>query len=266
MSIAITSDVLHCTDEEPSVSSFDRPFKLLVRDQTFLIDSASLSKVSPVFAVMMFGKDFENGRELEREIVDEKSDDISLFLGCLDDAKSINEGNFATVLRLANKYQVLPLIDSCEQFILIDRHFRRLKPDQLLTLLLAANDFHSKKEVIVKLILRLAAEDRTTLSRLKLSRLLPPQLYGAVIGANLNLSQVREIETMNAHLFKMEHNRTQYRRSACDMCKKITNAAYCEGCKRMLCEVHWKLNKCTSDYGARMLNELRTNMVDFEWD
>uniref|UniRef100_A0A914ZG68 BTB domain-containing protein n=1 Tax=Parascaris univalens TaxID=6257 RepID=A0A914ZG68_PARUN len=266
MSVAITTDSHHYTDAEPTVSSCDRPFKLLVKDQTFLIDSASLSKVSPVFAAMLFGKDFENGRELAREIVDEKSNDISTFLMCLSDAHCINESNFATVLRLANKYQVAPLVESCEQFILNEIDLQLLKPDQVLTLLLAANEFHLKKEVVVKLILRLASEEKTTFNRLKLSRLLPSQLYGAVIGANLSLSQAREIETMNSHLFKMERYRTQYKRAACDMCKKITNAAYCEGCKHVLCEMHWKTNKCSSDYGTRMLSELRTNIVDLEWE
>ncbi|VDK42598.1 unnamed protein product [Anisakis simplex] len=301
MSIAINSDLPHYSEEEPSVSGFGRPFKLLVKDQTFLIDSASLSKVSPIFAVMLFGKEFENGRELSREIVDEKSNDISIFLRCLDEPSCINgmlphflsvdtftflkrtffglwkilirlsnphipDGNFATVLRLANKYQVALLVDACEQFILNKIDLQRLKPDQLLTLLLAANEFHLRKEVIVRLILRLAAEEKTTFNRLKLSRLLPSQLYGAIIGANLNLIQTREIEAMNSHLFKMERYRTQYKRSMCDMCKKITSTAYCEGCKQQLCEMHWKANKCTSDYGKRMLNELRVNTVDLEWD
>lgn len=39
---------------------------------------------------MCFGKDFENGRELVREIVDEKTEDIQTFLNCVDDHSQIN--------------------------------------------------------------------------------------------------------------------------------------------------------------------------------
>lgn len=60
-------------------------------------------------------------------------------------------------------------------------------------------------------------------------------MYGAVIGTNINLTQLKEIETMNNHLFKMERNKTQYRRSTCDLCKKITDAAYCEGKFALIC-------------------------------
>lgn len=38
------------------------------------------------------------------------------------------------------------------------------------------------------------------------------------------------------------------------------------GCKHVLCEMHWKTNKCSSDYGTRMLSELRANIVDLEWE
>lgn len=266
LSVAITSEPMLHPEPQASVSSFDRPFKLIVKDQTFLIDSASLSKISPVFAVMLFGKDFENGHELAREIVDEKSSDISTFLKCLDDPTAINENNFGTLLRLANKYQVSCLVEACEEFILCNCDLNRLKADQVLTLLLSANEFHLKKDVMVKLIMRLASEEKTTFNRLKLSRLLPSQMYGAVIGTNLNLAQLREIETMNSHLFKMERNKTQYKRAACDLCKKITDAAYCEGCKQVLCMMHWKANKCKNDYGARMERELRSNIVELDWD
>ena len=90
LSVAMNSDVIICPGPEASVSTFDRPFKLLVKDRTFVIDPASLSKLSPIFATMLFGKDFENGRELIREIVDEKSADISAFLKCLDDSRALN--------------------------------------------------------------------------------------------------------------------------------------------------------------------------------
>uniref|UniRef100_A0AC34RT92 BTB domain-containing protein n=1 Tax=Panagrolaimus sp. JU765 TaxID=591449 RepID=A0AC34RT92_9BILA len=68
----------------------ERPFKLLVKNEVFTIDSEKLRKLSPIFAVMCFGRDFENGRELAREIVDEKSNDIAVFLKCLHNKENIN--------------------------------------------------------------------------------------------------------------------------------------------------------------------------------
>ncbi|VDD97219.1 unnamed protein product [Enterobius vermicularis] len=250
LSVAINSNVMLCSksDVASMSSSLERPFKLLVKGRTFVLDPQNLSKLSPIFAIVLFGKDYDKDREVIREIVDEKTK------------------NFPTILRLANKYQVDSLTDACGQFITDRCDLNRLKPDQVLTLLIAAHEFHLKREVMVKLILRLASEEKTTFNRLKLSRLLPSQMYGAVIGTNINLTQLKEIETMNNHLFKMERNKTQYRRSTCDLCKKITDAAYCEGCRQYLCQTHWKLIKCPSDYGNRLLEELRSNVVELEWD
>ena len=39
---------------------------------------------------MCFGKDFENGRELSREIVDEKCADVDVFLRAIHDNSVIN--------------------------------------------------------------------------------------------------------------------------------------------------------------------------------
>lgn len=69
----------------------ERPFKIFVKNQTFTVDSTKLSQKSPIFALMCFGQEFENGsRELCREIVDEKSEDISDFLNCLQSPKKIS--------------------------------------------------------------------------------------------------------------------------------------------------------------------------------
>jgi hypothetical protein len=39
---------------------------------------------------MCFGRDFENGRELVREVVDENSNDMAIFLHCVHDHSLIN--------------------------------------------------------------------------------------------------------------------------------------------------------------------------------
>ena len=39
---------------------------------------------------MCYGKDFENGRELSREIVDEKSTDVDIFFKAIHDSSVIN--------------------------------------------------------------------------------------------------------------------------------------------------------------------------------
>jgi hypothetical protein len=78
---------------QQSLSTLERPFKLLVKNETFFVDSESLSKQSPIFLLMCYGKDFDNGRELAREIVDETSDDIHTFLRCLDEGPTMIHGN-----------------------------------------------------------------------------------------------------------------------------------------------------------------------------
>ena len=85
-------DLTHEVFEAPSssISTPERPFKLLVKNEVFTIDSEKLRKLSPIFAVMCFGRDFENGRELAREIVDEKSHDIAVFIKCLQSSGNIN--------------------------------------------------------------------------------------------------------------------------------------------------------------------------------
>lgn len=86
-----------------------------------------------------------------------------------------------------------------------------------------------------------------------------------MIATNLNLLQIREIETMNGHLLRMERSKTQYRRALCDVCKRIVDAAQCEGCRQSLCQQHWSASACTSDYGKRMLKEMRDNLVEFDY-
>lgn len=57
--------------------------------------------------------------------------------------------------------------------------FSTIKPDQILTLLIAASDYHLKREVVAKLVQRLAQEDKATWNRLKISRYLPSQVIDA---------------------------------------------------------------------------------------
>uniref|UniRef100_A0A914R3P1 Uncharacterized protein n=1 Tax=Panagrolaimus davidi TaxID=227884 RepID=A0A914R3P1_9BILA len=81
----------------------------------------------------------------------------------------------------------------------------------------------------------------------------------------MNLTQVKEIETMNGHLFRVERNKISYRRNMCDKCKKITDATHCDGCRLTLCKEHWSSQGCTSDYGKRMLKELKSNVVELDY-
>uniref|UniRef100_A0A915PZL2 BTB domain-containing protein n=1 Tax=Setaria digitata TaxID=48799 RepID=A0A915PZL2_9BILA len=257
---------------QTSTSNIERPFRLLVKDRLFIIESTIIAKLSPIFARMMVCPESNssstavNDDHPLREIVDESSGDIATFLNCCSDANLIDENNFATVLRLSKKYQVSLLIDACEEFITNKCDLDTLKADQVVSLLIVSNEYHLRKEVMVKLIRRIASETKNDLARLKLSRLLSPQLHGSIVATNLNMIQLREVESMNGHLFKMNRSVTLYRRMACEMCKRITDSAYCEGCKKAFCKDHWTHNKCTSDYGQHMLDELRTNLVELEYE
>ncbi|VIO93904.1 Uncharacterized protein BM_BM3979 [Brugia malayi] len=257
---------------QTSTSNIERPFRLLVKDRLFIIESTIIAKLSPIFAGIMVcpasnsSSTSDSDDQPLREIVDESSGDIATFLNCCSDADLIDENNFATVLRLSRKYQVNSLIEACEEFISNRCNLDALKADQVVTLLVVSNEYHLRREVMIKLINRIASETKNDLVRLKLSRLLPPQLHGSIVTTNLNMTQLKEIESMNGHLFKMNRSVTLYRRMACEMCKKITDSAYCEGCKKAFCKDHWTRNKCVSNYGQNMIDELRQNLVELEYE
>ncbi|EFO22759.2 hypothetical protein LOAG_05728 [Loa loa] len=257
---------------QTSTSNIERPLRLLVKDRLFTIESTIIAKLSPIFAGIMVCPDSNSSNTADsddqplREIVDESSEDIATFLNCCNDANLIDESNFATVLRLSRKYQVSSLIEACEEFISSKCNLDALKPDQVVTLLIVSNEYHLCKEVMVKLITRIASEAKNDLARLKLSRLLPPQLHGSIVTANLNITQLKEIESMNGHMFKMNRSVTLYRRMACEMCKRITDSAYCGGCKKAFCKNHWTRNRCASNYGQHMIDELRQNLVELEYE
>ncbi|ULU06652.1 hypothetical protein L3Y34_018464 [Caenorhabditis briggsae] len=246
-----------------SSSSIDRPFKLLVQKETFLIDAESMSRISPIFNVMCFGKDFEK-MDLSREIVDEKSNDIDCFLRAVHDTSMINSSNFALVLRLSNKYQVDPVIEACQNFI-IRQHLDVLRADEILTMLIAAFEHHCRKEVVQKLIKRLASEGNSVFTKLKISRYLPAQVYGSVISTSMNLNQIKEHEQMNGHCLKQERSKIRWRQSVCDECKSVAECANCDECKKTMCRNHVSNLKCSSDYGTKMAADLKKKIVDFEW-
>ncbi|CAJ0577817.1 unnamed protein product, partial [Mesorhabditis spiculigera] len=246
-------------------STSSRPFKIIVQKQTFYIDAENLSQLSPIFSIMCFGKDFDKMEEPGREIVDEKSSDVKTFLDAVEDHSLIKVRNVPVLLRLANKYQMPSIVDACEQFM------RRLNLDALtatevLQLLLAADEWHSAKDVVVRLIRRLANEEKTTFNKLKLSRRLPAQMYGCVIGTNLNLCQLKEAEQMNGHWLHCVGSRARWYRAPCDYCKLITECSNCTQCRKTMCRDHLKENKCRDSYGTRMLAELRENIVELDWE
>ncbi|CAG9535351.1 unnamed protein product [Cercopithifilaria johnstoni] len=257
---------------QTSTPNIERPFRLLVKDRLFIIESTIIAKLSPIFAGIVVHPDNNSSGTTDsndqplREIVDESSGDIATFLNCCNDTNLIDENNFATVLRLSKKYQVNSLIEACEGFISRKCNLDGLKADQVVTLLVLSSEYHLCREVMVKLINRIASETKNDLARLKLSRLLPPQLHSSIIATNLNMTHIKEIEAMNGHLFKMNRSITLYRRMACEMCKRITDSAYCEGCKKAFCKDHWTRNKCTSNYGQNMIDELRQNLVELEYE
>lgn len=155
------------------------------------------------------------------------------------------------------------LSDACSEFVINKSDLSNVKADQVLTMLIAANDFHQSLAAIKCLILRLADEDKLVYTRLKVNRFLPTHLYTALISANLNLAHLKEIEGMNGHLFRIDHGRTVFKRAFCVHCKRIVDgAAECEGCRRCFCKQHSSMKPCTSEYGSRMLYQLRQNIVE----
>lgn len=64
-------------------------------------------------------------------------------------------------------------------FLLLEERkkiFSALNADQVATLLVVSNEYHLCREAMIKLIGRIASEDKNDLKRLKLSQLLPTQV------------------------------------------------------------------------------------------
>jgi len=80
--------------------------------------------------------------------------------------------NFETLLRLANKYQVKSLKHESEEY-LKRAALQAVKADQILTMLIAANEYHLCRPALRFLVHRLANESNESLGRLKLNRYLP---------------------------------------------------------------------------------------------
>ncbi|KJH40313.1 hypothetical protein DICVIV_13747 [Dictyocaulus viviparus] len=291
-------------------SNFNRPFRLHVQDRTFVIDAECMRKISPVFSAMCYGKDFEGGRELSREIVDEKCDDIDVFLRNIyaqrksvsrfmfltteektvgkvlikrvtkeEEKKErgrtkrktalsqeISASNFALILRLSRKYQVLPIIEACQDFIR-RTDLRSYRPNDVLTLLMAAYDFQCDRDVLMLLIHRLAIEGNAVFARLKISRFLPVEIYSAVISTSINITELNEYENMNGHCLRMERSKIRWSKSVCEQCKAISDqCATCGECKKNLCIQHVQELPCTTDYGRTLVDELKKNVIVLELD
>jgi hypothetical protein len=93
------------------------------------------------------------------------------------------ENNFATLLRLAHKYQVASLIAACEYYIITDLNKNgSIKLDILLTLLIASIDYHLSRTAIEQLVMQFAnVHDRAVYARLKLNHLLPTKVKYRII-------------------------------------------------------------------------------------
>uniref|UniRef100_A0A0K0DD27 Phorbol-ester/DAG-type domain-containing protein n=1 Tax=Angiostrongylus cantonensis TaxID=6313 RepID=A0A0K0DD27_ANGCA len=132
---------------------------------------------------------------------------------------------------------------------------------------MAACEFHCDRDVLVALIGRLAIEGNAVFAQLKISRFLPTQIYGAVISASMNLTQLHEYETMNGHCLKMERMKIRWRNSVCEQCNAIRDqCSVCQECKKSLCKRHVQELQCATSYGKKLLDELRRNLVELEWN
>ncbi|VDM98353.1 unnamed protein product, partial [Onchocerca ochengi] len=86
------------TAEAQTSFHIERPFRLLVKDRLFVIESTIIANLSPIFAGIIVCPEnnssssttaTDNDQPL-REIVDESSNDIATFLNCCNDADLID--------------------------------------------------------------------------------------------------------------------------------------------------------------------------------
>jgi hypothetical protein len=86
------------------------------------------------------------------------------------------------------------------------------------------------------------------------------------------MTHIRQLESMNGHVFRIDNrnsNLNTIRRSSgcCELCdcRRITgDTSQCSGCRQTLCDTHWKSIRCSSDYGSRMIAELKSNCIGDE--
>uniref|UniRef100_A0A0K0E9X0 BTB domain-containing protein n=1 Tax=Strongyloides stercoralis TaxID=6248 RepID=A0A0K0E9X0_STRER len=236
-----------------------------VKNRTFVLDKDFLINVSPLFKIIINSSNTINSKYgIKKDIVDEKPIDIDIFLKCLQDSKNISYDNVALIMRLSTKYVVPSLIENCSNFIKnIDIKNTSLPVIvDIIKNCLKSMPFDKRFE---KLILRIAMEDSIKIQALKLTHI-NHKLYGSVMATHFNILYMKAVENMNGHFFNLEKNKLKYIKNICKNCNMITDIVFCVGCKKELCEKHWREKCCENNYGLMELYKIKENLVDISKD
>uniref|UniRef100_A0AC35U8U8 BTB domain-containing protein n=1 Tax=Rhabditophanes sp. KR3021 TaxID=114890 RepID=A0AC35U8U8_9BILA len=234
---------------------------LVVKSETFTLHKNFFSAISPLFKTIMnssFAKSSKNG--IMKEIVDEKPGDIAIFIKCIQDKQNINSNNVALLMRLASKYVVPTLTIECSNY-LKQLNLKEMSLTSVVNILKNCLKSVAIDEAFQSLILRIATEDYDKISNLKLTHI-SAKLYGSVMATHFNVMTMRSVESMNGHYFILEKNKLKYNKYICKPCNKIAEVIMCQGCKKEMCETHWRNNRCESNYGNLELAKIKANLVD----
>uniref|UniRef100_A0A0K0G4I9 BTB domain-containing protein n=1 Tax=Strongyloides venezuelensis TaxID=75913 RepID=A0A0K0G4I9_STRVS len=253
--------------ENNVISRNTSPNKVIicVKDKTFVLDKDFLANVSPLFKIIINSScTIKSKCCIEKEIVDEKPSDIDIFIKCLEEPKNITYDNVALIMRLGTKYVIPSLKESCSNFIRnIDIKEMSLPVIvEFLKNCLKSMTFDRRFE---KLILRIAMEDSIKIQGLKLTHI-HHKLYGSVMATHFNVLYMKAVENMNGHFFNLEKNKIKYNKYICKGCNKIADVVFCVGCKKDLCENHWRGKRCENNYGSLELRKIKENLVDISKD
>uniref|UniRef100_A0A0N5A330 BTB domain-containing protein n=1 Tax=Parastrongyloides trichosuri TaxID=131310 RepID=A0A0N5A330_PARTI len=253
--------------ESPGISTslLSDKIAFYVKDKTFVIDKEFIANVSPLFKIVINSSYTVNTKYgIKKDIVDEKPSDIEIFLKCLQEPKYISNENVALLMRLASKYVVPSLKENCSNFIK-NINIQDMSLQVIVNMLrncLKSMTFDRRFE---KLILRIAIEDSHKIKNLKLTHI-NHKLYGSVMATHFNVLYMRAVENMNGHFFNLEKNKLKYNKYICKICNKIADVVFCVGCKKELCENHWRGKSCESNYGSIQLSKIKENLVDISKD
>jgi len=94
ISIENGATTMDANSSSVSSSNTSKKFRIIVKQRSFEVDPVRMSRLSPIFAAVC-----RIGNGMEREIVDEKAEDISTFLQCIDSTKKIDREYWSSTIK-----------------------------------------------------------------------------------------------------------------------------------------------------------------------
>uniref|UniRef100_A0A914VWN8 BTB domain-containing protein n=1 Tax=Plectus sambesii TaxID=2011161 RepID=A0A914VWN8_9BILA len=242
-------------------------FKLKVAGTSFFVNPWYLAEKSPVFATLCLNHYFKEKAEKTATIQEENSEDILELLRCICPSspyltpKPVTAENFGILIRLADKFDVIHLRAACEKYLNEEFDYIEAEPTYIIQMLIAADQFRLNKDVVAKLITRVATFDIDTLKMHELHKILSNYVVAALFTANANYKvESKEASSVNnnqgeavgsnSHLFLTTDTGEQAKFNInCTICQNSnglgTYSGVCMKCCKVLCSSCESGDKCS---------------------